>query len=311
MKRFLKLLLKTVIVLFILLNVITIFQAYKLTHFYDKGEVAVVPQSQKTGWDKTKDILFGFNSVKKKNTAPDTAYSTIYLTTKDSLKLQAWMIPVANAKGTVLLFHGHAGNKTDVIKEAYEFNKLGYNTFLLDFRAHGNSEGNTCTIGYNESEDVKLAYDYVKANGEKNIILWGISLGAATITKSIHDYGIQPSKVILEMPFGSLPDAVEGRIRMMHLPPQPLSTLLTFWGGTIRGFWAYNLKPTEYAKDIKCPVLLQWGLHDPRVTEAETNELYSNIATQKKLVVYQNSGHESLYKKEPEKWIAEVSAFLK
>jgi len=28
-------------------------------------------------------------------------------------------------------------------------------------------------------------------------------------------------------------------------------------------------------------------------------------------VLYDNSGHESLCKKEPEKWMAEVSAFLK
>ncbi len=311
MKKILRRLLRIIVLLFVLLNIIVLFHAYKFTHFYDPGQITVVAQKDKTGWDKTKDILFGFCTVKQQNTAPDTAYTTIYLTTREGLKLQGWMIQAANAKGTVAMFHGHGSKKSAVLEEAYEFHRLGYNTLLLDFRAHGGSEGNTCTIGYKESEDVKLAYDYIKAGGEKNILLWGISMGAAAITKSIHDYQLAPSKVILEMPFGSLPDAVRGRIKTMKLPAEPLGTLLTFWGGTIRGFWAYNLKPEQYVKDIRCPVLLQWGRLDPRVTEKETMELYANISTAKKLVIYDSSGHESLRNKEPQKWKSEVSGFLK
>jgi len=310
MKKILRRILKVLLILFILLNVVVIFHAYKFTHFYNYGEVTVKPASHKTGWEKTKEILFGFNTSKRPDSIPSGQFETIYFTTKDNLKLQAWEFRVDSAKGTVIMFHGHGSNKGAILNEAEGFRKLGYNTILLDFRAHGNSEGNTTTIGYKETEDVKLAYDHVKASGEKNIVLWGISMGAATISKAVHDYQLQPSKIILEMPFGSLPDAVRGRIKMMHLPAEPLSTLLTFWGGTIRGFWAYNFKPQDYVKDIKCPVLLQWGKNDPRVTEKETKELYANITAPKKLVVYENSGHESLCKKERDKWMAEVTAFL-
>ncbi|MCP9752669.1 alpha/beta hydrolase [Ferruginibacter sp. HRS2-29] len=310
MKKTLRRVLKVILVLFILLNIVVIFHAYKFTHFYNYGEVTVKPANQKTGWDKTKEILFGFNTAKRPDSVPAGNFSTIYFSTKDNLKLQAWDFKVDSAKGTVVMFHGHGSNKAAILTEAEGFRHLGYNTLLVDFRAHGNSEGNTTTIGYKEAEDIKLAYDHVKISGEKNIILWGISMGAASITKAMHDYKLEPSRVILEMPFGSLPDAVRGRIKMMHLPAEPLSTLLTFWGGTIRGFWAYNLKPEEYVKDIKCPVLLQWGKNDPRVTEKETNAVYANIKTAKKLVVYENSGHESLCKKEHEKWMAEITAFL-
>lgn len=310
MKRFARFLLRTIIFIFILLNVVVAFHAYKFTHFYNSGEVVIKKQNEKTGWDKTKEIFFGINAEKQKNIAPDTIFKTIYLITKDSIKLQAWYIPVENARGTVALFHGHAGKKSGVLSEAKGFRKLGYNTMLLDFRAHGSSEGNTTTIGFAEAEDVKLTYDYLKNAGEKNIVLWGISMGAATITKAVNDYDLQPSKIILEMPFGSLMDAVEGRVKMMHLPPEPISTLLTFWGGTEHGFWAYGMKPTEYVKKIKCPVLLQWGRNDPRVTQAETQSIYSNITTPKKLVVYENSGHESLCKKENAKWQNEVTLFL-
>ena len=148
--------------------------------------------------------------------------------------------------------------------------------------------------------------------GENNIVLWGISMGASTIAKAIKDYKLDPKKIILEMPFGTIEDAVKGRIKMMGLPPQPIATLLTFWGGTEHAFWAFGMKPAEFVKEIKCPVLLQWGKNDPRVSRAEEDIIFKNIASNnKKFVIYENTGHESICKKETAKWEAEVATFLR
>jgi uncharacterized protein len=310
MKKIAKFLLISAITVFVLLNIITIFHAYKFTHFYDIGEVVNKKQEDKSGWDKTKEILFGINAIKQQNIVPDSTFKAITLTSTDNIELSGWYVKVDNAKGTVCMFHGHGGKKSGMIFEAEAFNKLGYNTLLIDFRAHGSSKGNTCTIGYYEAEDVKLAYDYVKLQGEKNILLWGISMGAATITKAMNDYDLKPSKIILEMPFASILQAAEGRIKMMKLPAQPLATLITFWGGIEHGFWAFNMKPNEFAKKINCPVLLQWGKNDPRVSQAETDAIYVNINSKKKLVVYDSCAHESLCKKENQKWMNEVTSFL-
>ena len=70
---------------------------------------------------------------------------------------------------------------------------------LVDFRAHGNSDGNTCTIGYDESEDVKLAYDYISNKGEKNIVADALSrLGLAkspTPTTTVELNADQPNMI--------------------------------------------------------------------------------------------------------------------
>jgi len=312
MRKVSKFLLRLLLALFLLVNIITAFHAYKFTHFYDRAELTLKKPGEKSGWDKTKEILFGINAVKQANTVvADSSFQTVYLKSSTCPKLEAWYITANNPKGTVCMFHGHGGTKSGVFEESIVFRKLGYNTLLLDFRAHGNSEGNTSTIGYDESEDVKLAYDFIKNKGEKNIVLWGISMGAAAVSKSINDYNLDAKKIILEMPFGSIKEAASGRIKMMGLPGEPLATLITFWGGVEHGFWAYNMKPSQYVKKIQCPVLLQWGKHDPRVTEHETNEIYNNISAPKKLVVYEYCGHESLCKKENEKWVNEITAFLK
>ena len=307
MKKVLKFLLWIIIPLFILLNIVTAFHAYKFTHYYDP--ILRVSIKTKPGIS-LREVFFGIDFTRKPDAVlPDTIFETAYLTT-EGLKLQGWMIRTTNAKGTVAMFHGHGGNKSDILPEAREFRRMGYNTFLLDFRAHGNSEGHTCTIGFKESEDVQLAYNFVKGTGEQHIFLWGVSLGAASISRAISAYHINPEKVILELPFGSLLQAVEARVRMMHLPEQPLASMLTFWGGLEHGFWAFNNCPAEYVKDIRCPVLLQFAELDNRVSKEEENQIFNHVTAPKKMVMYEGAGHESLCKKATGKWITEVNTFM-
>ncbi|RFM29877.1 alpha/beta hydrolase [Deminuibacter soli] len=303
----------TLLILFVLFNTMTAFNAYKLTHFYNRNEIDSTPHAG--GLHTAGVIFFGQKSYKSLlKDVPATPYDTFTVITPDHVSLAGWHIrPDTVINGTVLLFHGHAGCRSDVVKEADAFHRMGYDVYLVDFRAHGVSEGNVCTVGYDESKDVKALYDYALAKGadKKRMVLWGISMGAATVMKAVSDFDLKPGKLILEMPFGSLLDAVKGRLHIMQLPPEPLSTFLTFWGGTEQGFWAFGHKPWEYARKINCPVLLQWGIHDPRVTEAETHHIFQNIDTpHKTLIKYANSGHESLYKKEPGKWQTVVGEFL-
>ena len=314
MKKILKVFLWTMVIGFILFNFMTAMQAYKLTHFYDRGSVKPVAPNNRTTRDNIHDILLGPNAIKSTSIAPpDTSLKTVFLSTKDQLILEGWYIRTTDSlpKGTVILFHGHGGSKSGVLCEAEGFRTLGYHTLLVDFRAHGNSEGNTSTIGYTEAEDVQLAYEYIlKEKKDSNIILWGISMGAAAITKAVNDYALLPKKIILEMPYASILQAAEGRIRMMGVPPEPLARFITFWGGVEHGFWAFDMKPFEFVKNINSPVLIQWGEKDNRVTRKEIDMIYSNIPVSKKLVTYSNSGHESLCKNEHSKWMFEIYSFL-
>ena len=320
MNKWLKRLLFAVIFVFVLVNVMVIFQAYHFTHFYT-GIPKPKRSEEMSVAEKTAAIFFGIKIPKSKVVdSLQVAHTKVALYTEDGLTLEAWENAAVTdssgiwgfkKKGTVILFHGHGSCKSALIRESEAFYKLGYNILMVDFRAHGNSEGNVCTIGMEEAKDVKAAYDYIQHKGEKNIILYGISLGASTELHAIAQYHLKPAKLILEMPFGSLYDAVKGKIRMMKLPEQPLAALLTFWGGTEHLFWAFNMKPAEDARFVNCPVLLQWGLNDNRVTVNETNQIYKNLGSHNKLLMkYVLSGHESLLKKEPVKWIKTVGDFL-
>ncbi|MFY8090866.1 MAG: alpha/beta hydrolase [Chitinophagaceae bacterium] len=302
--------------LFLLLNIITAFHAYKFTHFYDDAAPLKKPEEM-SGTEKFSAMFFGVNYPKKKNADSFLLpHKNVYLKNNDSLLIEAWEsynLPNQNRifSKTVIMFHGHGGNKSGVLKEAEAFDSMGYRVFLVDFRAHGNSQGNICTIGFSETNDVLIAYNYIKQKYNEDIILWGISMGAATILKAVDEYNLKPIKIICEMPFATLQDAVKGRVRMMKLPEQPISTLLTFWGGTQQGFWAFDYKPKDYASKIKCPILLQWGKQDPRVSSKETYDIYNAINSKKQLIVYDSAAHQSLCKHDFEKWFTNVDSFLK
>ena len=295
---------------FILLNIMAIFHAWQFTHFYPNAE-KIDLKTLGIG-QKVKMLFFGYQFPKAEVKAILTLpFERTTLMTDDGLRISAWLIRNDSTPHAVILFHGHGGTKGSLVDQAAYFYRLGYSVLSVDFRAHGESDGTTCTVGFRESEEVKLAFDFMKTEGYEHLVLYGTSMGAAAIIKAQHDYKLDAYRLILEMPFGSLPEAVKGRMRIIGLPTTPFAQLLTFWGGTEQGYWAFDFSPCEYASSIKCPVLLQWGNQDVRVTVQETNCVFENIESEKKLVVYDGAGHQDLRKFNPEKWEGEVRVFLK
>jgi alpha-beta hydrolase superfamily lysophospholipase len=97
----------------------------------------------------------------------------------------------------------------------------------------------------------------------------------------------------------------------MGFPKQPFSFLITFWIGVEKGFNGVGYTLDDYARKIKCPVLLQYGSKDQLVTWEETDNLFRSLGSaNKKLAVYQGVHHESLLQKDPARWKEEVGGFL-
>jgi pimeloyl-ACP methyl ester carboxylesterase len=303
-----RIILKTVLVLLVLLNVIAGFHAYKFTHFTDRGGKKA-DGHKADGNEKLKALLFGVNISRPGDFAvPSQKYDTVYL--QSNVKLECWSVKADSARGTVIIFHGYGNSKSNMIDRSDELLKLGYNTLLVDFMGSGGSEGNSTTIGYDEGQEVKAAYDYVASKGEKHIYLFGTSMGAASITKAMNDYQLNATGLILECPFGTMLQAVDSKVRLMGLHKFPTTYLLMFWGGVENGFWAFNHNPEEYAKTIKTPTLLMWGEHDERVSRGEVDNIYNNLQGKKELKTFPLCKHEDYIPKYHDLWVSDVASFL-
>ena len=68
-------------------------------------------------------------------------YSDVYLETSDGVRLHGWYVNAENATGTVLFLHGNAGNISHRIDSIENFNSLGLDVFIIDYRGYGQSEG--------------------------------------------------------------------------------------------------------------------------------------------------------------------------
>jgi alpha-beta hydrolase superfamily lysophospholipase len=295
---------------FLLMNFMAIFHSYKFTHYSDNKTEKTKDPNSLSVFQKIKTLFFGVNNPRPENAAiPFRKHEIVKL--KSNKEIECWHIKSANSKGTVILFHGFGGNKSSLLDKSDVFLGLGFSTFLVDFMGSGGSEGNQTTIGFKEAEQVKTCFDYLTLIGERNLYLYGTSMGAVATMKAISDFHIKPRGIIIECPFGSMYETVCSRFRNMKAPTFPMAGLLVFWGGLQNGFWAFGHNPTEYANRINCPVLLLYGEKDEKVSRTEIDNIFSNLRGQKRLKIYKGARHENYLINHKNEWTRDVQAFLK
>ena len=160
--RILKWIVRVLLVQLILINISAAFHAYRFTHYYDDDKIRNQGSSHGKPLLRTWRLMTGRKLAKSLiQYYPTIPYDTVQLTTNNGMKLEAWYMRADSAKGTVILFHGLNSNKGNVLAEAFSFISFGYNTMLVDIRAHVNSEGIANSLVYKESEEVKLSYDNI------------------------------------------------------------------------------------------------------------------------------------------------------
>ena len=302
-------LLYLLLTIFVLINIIAFNHAWHFTHF-SGASIKRIKYEDVGLADKIKYGFLGVPNPKpltKKQ--PLVEYQTIKI--ESNVPLEAWVINTDSAKGTVLMFHGYKGEKSELLQRASIIRALGYNTMLVDHMGAGGSGGDIVTIGFLEAENVKDCYDYLKEKGNENVIIYGISMGAAAAMKAIKDYDIKPDKIILEAPFGSLYKATTNRFDLVNAPYFPMAHLTVLWGGWQHGFWAFGHRPEEYANYINCPSLVMYGAKDKRVKRDEIDNIMNKINGEKKLAVYPKSGHVNFLKEHKEDWAKDLQHFLK
>ena len=76
----------------------------------------------------------------------------------DNLILNAYEVinPIIKSNIWVILVHGYMGCAYEMVQYAKEFINMGYNTLLVDLRAHGKSEGNYIGMGWKDRKDLLI-----------------------------------------------------------------------------------------------------------------------------------------------------------
>jgi len=132
-------------------------------------------------------------------------YTSVNIATSDGETLHGWWMSVPDAKGTVLFFHGNAGNISHRINYLEMFKRLGYNTLLFDYRGYGQSSGVPSESG--TYLDAQAAWRYLTETRDiapAQIVLFGESLGGAVAAwLAVQE---KPGLLALASTFTSVPD---------------------------------------------------------------------------------------------------------
>lgn len=265
--------------------------------------------------DKLNLIIFGISNPKPhyKKTPKDYNLSFKTLLIKENnIELETWVIENPNSSKYISLFHGAMASKDHLLDEAKEFYELGYNIVLPDFRGSGGSNQNYTTFGYLEAHDVRTVVNYVIANfNPSELILYGRSLGAASITRSISELGAKADKIILDSVYKNLEQTINNRFDLMNLPSLFFPKLMLFWANRILPINSFNIKPIDFAKNIYIPVLFLHGELDKRAKLEDAKLVYDAIPSEeKKFIIFENTRHEPLFVKNKKEWLKVINNFL-
>ncbi len=234
--------------------------------------------------------------------ALDIAYTDLTLTTADGLHLAAWYTPPQN-DAIILVGHGFGSHRLSRIHAL--FARHGYGVVSWDFRAHGDSAGDLCTIGYNEWLDVAAALDFAQAQGAIAIGAWGESMGGAAILRAAARRP-EIAAVVTDSTFATIEDELEAAVRIA-----PMRPMVRFFAEREAGIRLMELRPVdEIGRLSPRPVFIIHGEADSVAPVAAAHRLYAAAGEPRTLWIEPGVEHIRMSKAHPEQYEQRVIAFF-
>jgi len=252
---------------------------------------------------------------KTENIRPDQAgfqYDSLEIQTSDNLKLKGYVLKADKPMGTIILLHGISDCKEHFYGFARSLAELHFNAVLIDLRAHGKSEGEFCTFGYFEKDDIKRLTDYLRLQHVKEPIgIFGNSLGGAIALQAMGiDHNLKFG--IIESTFDRLENIAEqyGKISL-GFKNKTLSDHVIAKSGKIAGFNPFEVNPVESCRHITCPVFMSHGDADDNIPFLFGQRNFNALASiDKQFETLHGVGHENLQNAAGQAYMKKMKDFL-
>lgn len=197
--------------------------------------------------------------------------------TADGLKLAGFIYQQNNQHQWGILVHGFGGNHQEMFDKAPYFADMGFNLLLPDNRSHGESEGRWIGFGWQDRLDIMKWCDYLLARDpEAKILLYGISMGAATVMMTLGER--LPANIIAgieDCGYSSVKEELAYQLRsLFHLPSFPLLSLVSWINRFHQGWGLKTADARHQLEKNALPVLFIHGLADTFVPAEMLGECY-------------------------------------
>lgn len=207
-----------------------------------------------------------------------------------------------NQKWAVVV-HGYTANAASMTRWARHFHEQGYHVLAPDLRGHGNSEGAYIGMGWHDRLDLLLWIDeIIKSNENAEIVLFGISMGGATVLKASGEELPANVKVIVEdCGYSSVSDVFIYQLEdLFGLPEFPVMRAANTVTKIRAGYDLYEASALNQVAKSKTPILFIHGDQDTFVPFHMLEELYEAAQVEKEKLIIPGAGHGEAEKVNPE-----------
>ncbi len=200
----------------------------------------------------------------------------------DGTSLYGWYVKPKDKSKLIVFMHGNAYNIEAFYHKLAPFVAKGYGVFIGEYRGFGGISGDIRQ--QNLAMDAEAAIDYLHSKGwqNKDIILYGMSLGSYTSSHTALEKGRKESfaGLILEVPFDSVLNVVKQRI----WPLFPFELIIKD---------TYDNVAT--LQELRIPVLVLGAEEDSVVPIERAKALFASANYPKQLIIYPHAEHSELF----------------
>lgn len=194
----------------------------------------------------------------------------------------------------VLVVHGYGGDGSTLAYASKKFYDKGYNVVVPDLRGHGKSGGRYIGMGQLDSRDIiNIIHLIIKGNNKAEIILYGVSMGGASVLMTASEKLPQNVKaVISDCSFDNANHIIGYEIfHNFKIPPYPIVNILDFLCCKKAKYDLRLASPLDRVEYIKIPALFIHGDSDSLVPTKMVYKLYNKAKSKKALMIIKNAGH--------------------
>ncbi|RKH67114.1 alpha/beta hydrolase [Corallococcus llansteffanensis] len=232
----------------------------------------------------------------------------VALRTRDGLTLKGWYVPSRN-RAAVVVMHGFAENRTQMLFEAEALSRAGYGVLLFDSRGHGESDGDLVTWGDREREDLRAAVDFVSGRADvepSRLGVLGFSMGGTTALLG----ALEDPRLKAVAAAGAYP-SLEADTRYSYGKWGPLSVQPVLWTMRLSGVDVDAVDPMAHLCDLKGrPLLLINGDVDPYAPAFLQDALFQAACEPKEYWVVPGAHHGEYAKKAPAEYERHLRDFF-
>lgn len=213
-----------------------------------------------------------------------------------------------------LLVHGYHDTAARMADHALHFLAKGYHVLMPDLRGHGLSEGNYVGFGYHDHYDILGYIDLIREHDpEAQILLFGISMGAATVMLASGEFLPANVKCIIEdCGYTSAWQQCKHNMKTIyHLPAFPVLTITNLMLKLKHHYSFKEAAPIKAVARASVPMLFIHGAQDDFVPFFMQKQLYDACSSpEKELLTVEGAVHANSNEVAPALYWQTVDAFI-